>query len=72
MILIDRVLVQNDQSIVVLDNGRPCPHCKAKKAVPVSDHLVSWTIPHALVVYFGDVVGAICLDCLDEKRRNAH
>jgi len=60
-------LVVKDQVIVVLDNGKPCRHCRRHREVPLSDHLVSWEIPRALIVYAGEDVGAVCLDCVEER-----
>jgi len=68
MIFVDRFLIQDRQQVVVLDNGKPCRHCRDKKALLVEQHLVTWTVPNAIVFYSGECVGVICLDCLKEKQ----
>ena len=68
MRLIKEALISREQNIVTLENGQPCPHCHGGVIVPVEQHLVRWTIPNALVLYVGEEVVCICLDCLDEKR----
>ena len=66
MRFIKRFLVVEKQSVVMLDNGKPCRHCRKRQTMPLADHLASWEIPHALIIYAGEDVDAICLDCLKE------
>ena len=68
MRLIPNILIATEQNIVTLENGKPCPHCHGGITVPVEQHLVRWTIPNALIVYAGEEVVCVCLDCLDRKR----
>jgi hypothetical protein len=64
MRFIKRFLIVENQPIIMLKNGKPCPHCRNKKGIPLSDHLTSWQIPRALIVYASEDVDAICVDCL--------
>jgi hypothetical protein len=68
MRLLKEFLITTEQPLVVLENGPPCPHCHSRKKVAVSDRLIRWTVPNGLVMYAGDDVLVVCLDCLDEKR----
>jgi len=65
---LDKFLVVRDQPIVVLEDGPPCRHCRGRKKMELAEHLVSWVIPLALIVYAGEDVGAVCLECLSEVR----
>lgn len=69
--LIKDLLLTRDQQVVALDDGKPCPHCRGKQALPITAHLVLWTVPNALVFYDGEDERAVCLDCLDERREHA-
>jgi len=69
MIFVKRYLIVHDQSIVILENGKPCKHCERTKQMDLPDHLVNWEVPNALLVYVEDNVIAICLDCLEETIR---
>ena len=67
MRFLSEFLVIKDQVIITLENGKPCRHCRKRKVIPLSDHLVSWEIPKALIVYAGEDVGVVCLDCVRES-----
>ena len=66
MRFIKRFLIVEKQAIVMLDNGKPCRHCRKQKTIALADHLATWEIPRALIIYAGEDVDAICLDCLEE------
>lgn len=68
MRFLSEFLIVKDQVIVVLEDGKPCKHCRGRKVLPLSNHLVSWIIPRALIIYGGVEVEAVCLECLDERR----
>ena len=69
MRLIKDILITENQIVVALENGKPCPHCKNRQTVAIAQHLILWTIPRALVLYIGGDEAVVCLDCLDEKRK---
>lgn len=68
MRFLDKFLITHKQAIVVLGRDKPCKHCRKQQSVQLSELMVSWEIPHALVVYAGDDVAVVCLGCLDERR----
>jgi hypothetical protein len=65
MRFIKRFLIVENQPIIMLSNGKPCSHCRNQKQVQMSDHLVSWEIPRALIIYAGEDVDAMCVECLE-------
>jgi len=68
--LITNILVTADQQIAQLGETRPCPHCRDKKRFALANHVNLWTVPNALVLFVAGDETVVCLDCLDEKRKN--
>ena len=69
MRLIKDLLLAENQLIVALENGKPCPHCYNRQDITFAQHAKLWTVPRALVLLTGGEETVICLDCLDEKRK---